>query len=105
MIFAIIVKVSLRCIKYIMDREVLKVIKRVHELFRGKNLTLSVAESCTGGLISHYLTVLPGASIFFEAGIVSYSAKTKKKFLGISQRIISKYGVVSEEIAKEMAKR
>lgn len=88
-----------------MDREVLKVIREVHKLFKRKKLTLSVAESCTGGLISHYLTFLPGASIFFEAGIVSYSAKIKKKILGISQRIISKYGVVSEETAKEMAKK
>lgn len=88
-----------------MDKELLTVIKRVHELFKKKKLTLSVAESCTGGLISHYITILPGASSFFEAGIVSYSAGAKKRLLGISQRIISKYGVVSEETAKEMAKK
>ncbi|MGB9716312.1 MAG: CinA family protein [Thermodesulfovibrionales bacterium] len=88
-----------------MDRNILKVIKRVHGLFKKKKLTLSVAESCTGGLISHYITILPGASSFFEAGVVSYSAEAKKKILGISQRIISKYGVVSEKTAKEMAKK
>jgi len=88
-----------------MDREILAVIKKVHELFKKKKLTLSVAESCTGGLISHYITVLPGASSFFEAGVVSYSVGTKKKLLCISHRIISKYGVVSEETAREMAEK
>jgi PncC family amidohydrolase len=88
-----------------MDREILSVIKKVHELFKKKKLTLSVAESCTGGLISHYITILPGASSFFEAGVVSYSAETKKKLLCISGGIISKYGVVSEETAREMAEK
>jgi PncC family amidohydrolase len=88
-----------------MDRETLKVIKKVHEIFKKKGLTLSVAESCTGGLISHYITILPGASNFFEGGIVSYSVKAKRKILGIPRRVIEKYGVVSEETAKEMAKR
>jgi nicotinamide mononucleotide (NMN) deamidase PncC len=50
-----------------MDKEILDVIKRVHEVFKKRGLTLSVAESCTGGLISHYITILPGASNFFEA--------------------------------------
>lgn len=88
-----------------MNKKALAIIKRVHRLFKKKKLTLSVAESCTGGLISHYLTTLPGASSFFETGIVSYSAEAKKRLLGISQRIISKYGVVSEETAKEMVKK
>jgi PncC family amidohydrolase len=88
-----------------MDRKILEVIKKVHELFKKKKLTLSVAESCTGGLISHYITILPGASSFYEAGVVSYSVETKKKLLGISGRIFSKYGVVSEETAKEMAEK
>jgi PncC family amidohydrolase len=88
-----------------MGEEILEVIKRVHELFKKKGLTLSVAESCTGGLISHYITTLPGASNFFEAGVVSYSTEAKKEILGISSEIISKYGVVSEEIAREMAEK
>lgn len=88
-----------------MNRDILEVIKKVHELFKKKKLTLSVAESCTGGLISHYITILPGASSFFETGVVSYSVETKKKLLGISGRIISKYGVVSEETARQMAEK
>ena len=88
-----------------MDNNLLKIIKRVHELFREKGLTLSAAESCTGGLISHYITTLPGASNFFEAGVVSYSAESKKEILGIPPVIISEYGVVSGETAKMMAEK
>ena len=88
-----------------MNKKILEVIQRVHERFRETGLTLSVAESCTGGLISHYLTSLPGASNFFEAAVVTYSAEAKKKILSIPPEIISKYGVVSEETAKEMAEK
>jgi PncC family amidohydrolase len=88
-----------------MDKEILEVIKKVHEIFKKRGMTLSVAESCTGGLISHYITILPGASNFFEAGVVSYSAEAKKKILGIPTEIISKQGIVSEETAKEMAEK
>lgn len=88
-----------------MDKEILDVIQRVHEFFEKRGLTLSVAESCTGGLISHYLTTLPGASNFFEAGVVTYSVEAKKGILNIPSEIISKYGVVSEETAREMAEK
>lgn len=88
-----------------MNKEVLEVIQQVHEIFRSRRLTLSLAESCTGGLISHYLTTLPGASEFFEAGLVTYSAESKRKALGISFELIERYGIVSEETAKEMAEK
>ena len=77
----------------------------VHEYFKKNDLTLSVAESCTGGLICNYITSLPGASIFFKAGFVAYSVEAKKNILGVSLETISKFGVVSEEIAREMAER
>jgi nicotinamide-nucleotide amidase len=83
----------------------LEIIHRAHELFKARGLTLSIAESCTGGLISHYITHLPGASAFFRAGVVSYSEDMKKKILGVSSDIISSYGVVSEQTAKEMAEK
>src|SRR3990170_2578551 len=86
-----------------MDEKILDVINRVHEIFRKRGLTLSVAESCTGGLISNYITTLPGASNFFEAGVVTYSAEAKKKILGISPSTIEKYGVISENTAREMS--
>jgi len=88
-----------------MRADILKIVKRVHEIFIDKGLTLSVAESCTGGLISSYLTDLPGASSFFIAGIVSYSEEAKKGILSVSSATIRKYGVVSAETAKEMAER
>jgi PncC family amidohydrolase len=78
---------------------------KVHEIFLKKRITLSVAESCTGGLISHYLTAIPGASAFFKTGVVAYSAESKKKILGVSGNIISAYGMVSRETAAEMAEK
>lgn len=89
-----------------MDKEdIYTIIQDLHIVFKNQNLTLSVAESCTGGLISHYITALPGASKFFEAGIVTYSVYAKTNILGVSRETISKYGVVSEETAREMAEK
>ncbi len=88
-----------------MKQELLKVIKKVHKIFKERGLTLSTAESCTGGLISHYITTLSGASAFFVAGIVSYSGDAKKTLLGVSSKTIQHYGVVSEETAREMAEK
>jgi PncC family amidohydrolase len=77
----------------------------VHDFFRSRRLTLSVAESCTGGLVSHYLTLLPGASDFFVAGIVAYSEAAKRDILGVSPLTIDSCGMISEETAREMAHR
>ncbi len=88
-----------------MDTEALAITQKVHALFKEKGLTLSVAESCTGGLISHYITALPGASIFFQSGVIAYSLKSKEDILKISPVTISKYGLVSEETAREMAEK
>jgi len=88
-----------------MDTKLLGIIKRVFEFFNNKGLTLSVAESCTGGLLSHYLTYLPGSSNFFTAGIVSYSESAKINILGVSPETIARYGVVSGRTAEEMAER
>jgi PncC family amidohydrolase len=82
----------------------LAVIQKIHTFFRDKSLTLSVAESCTGGLISHLITTLPGASAFFEGGVVAYSAAVKEKMLGVSPETIDRHGVVSEQVVREMAK-
>jgi len=88
-----------------MKKEISEVVEEVHEIFKKKGLTLSVAESCTGGLISHYITSFPGASKFFMGGIVSYSEETKKNILGISGDTIQQYGVISKEVAEEMAEK
>lgn len=79
--------------------------RRVHELFHTRGLTLSAAESCTGGLVSHSITSMPGASRYFKAAIVAYAPEIKEHILGISPETIDKYGVVSRQIASEMAEK
>jgi nicotinamide-nucleotide amidase len=69
----------------------------------GKNITISTAESITGGLISSIITDTPGSSNFFLGGIVSYSIISKKKILNIDEELIDKKGVVSMEVCREMA--
>jgi nicotinamide-nucleotide amidase len=69
-----------------------------------KNATIAVAESCTGGLLAHRLTNIPGSSDYFLFSGVTYSNESKKKVLGVLPATIEKYGAVHEETAKEMAK-
>ena len=68
-----------------------------------KNLSISTAESCTGGLLSAAITAVPGASGVFGCGIVSYSIEVKENLLGVPAEVIDGYGVVSAETAKAMA--
>ena len=64
---------------------------------------LATAESCTGGMIAAAITDIPGSSEIFEEGLVTYSNKAKKKFLGVEQKTLDDHGAVSEEVAREMA--
>ncbi|MGC0371552.1 MAG: hypothetical protein DGJ47_000241 [Rickettsiaceae bacterium] len=64
---------------------------------------ISVAESCTGGLLASYLTQEVGSSNFFTGGVISYSNESKVKLLNVSISNLSTYGAVSEEVAREMA--
>jgi nicotinamide-nucleotide amidase len=73
-----------------------------HILIR-RGQTLSIAESCTGGLISHTLTNIPGSSRFFVLGVIAYANVAKHKILGIRLSTIKKHGAVSKETAMEMA--
>ena len=68
-----------------------------------RKLTLSVAESCTGGLITDRLTDVPGSSVFLERGVVTYSNTSKVELLGVPASVIEKRGAVSEEVAILMA--
>ena len=72
-------------------------------LLTKSNLTLSVAESCTGGLIADRLTDISGSSSFFERGVVAYSNTCKTDLLGVPAEIIATYGAVSEQVAVLMA--
>lgn len=88
-----------------MNKETLKIIETVHGLFTQQGLTLSTAESCTGGLVSHWITLLPGASAFLRAGIIAYSRDAKENILGVSGNTIDTFGMVSSEAAIEMAEK
>lgn len=77
--------------------------KTIAKILTKRKLTLAVAESCTGGLISHCLTNIPGSSEYFILGIVAYSNKAKTKLLGVSSRTLKEHGAVSKETAMELA--
>jgi|TARA_B110001469_G_scaffold73249_1_gene69482 nicotinamide-nucleotide amidase len=76
--------------------------KHLSELLISKGLTISVAESCTGGSLSSSLTSISGASSYFNCGFVSYSNQSKIDMLGVSPESIEMYGAVSEKVAHEM---
>ncbi len=78
-------------------------IRRIHEILLHNKKTISVAESCTAGLVSSLLTQFPGSSAYFKAGIIPYETKTKIDLLNILPQRIKRYGVVSREIAKDLA--
>jgi nicotinamide-nucleotide amidase len=75
----------------------------VVRLLREKSLTLATAESCTGGLIAHRLTNVPGASEVFTHGWVTYANEAKASQLGVPMEMIAAHGAVSEEVARAMA--
>lgn len=68
-----------------------------------KKLTLALAESCTGGLIGHRVTNVPGSSEYFMGGIVSYAYQAKVKLLGVRWETLKQFGAVSAEVVREMA--
>ena len=72
-------------------------------LLRSKNKTLALAESCTGGLIAHRVTNVPGASDVFLGGVVCYANDVKKRSLGVRVEALRRHGAVSEVVAREMA--
>ena len=76
----------------------------VGELLREKKLSLSTAESCTGGSIAALVTSVPGSSAYFNGGIVAYSNEVKMALLHVSAETLEKYGAVSRETVTEMAR-
>lgn len=69
----------------------------------GRGLTVAVAESCTGGLVAHAITEIPGSSDYFRGGIVSYSNDSKRDLLEVAPDVLAKHGAVSAQTAREMA--
>jgi nicotinamide-nucleotide amidase len=75
----------------------------VGNLLKEKNLTLAVAESCTGGYLSHLITSVPGSSQYFLGSMIPYAYEIKMRQLGVKPETLEKFGAVSEETIKEMA--
>jgi nicotinamide-nucleotide amidase len=82
------------------DEEIEQVVVR---LLTEKKKTLALAESCTGGFIANRVTNVPGASVVFLGGVVSYANDVKEKFLGVRAETLRQHGAVSEIVAREMA--
>lgn len=75
----------------------------VLETLRSRGLSLSTAESCTGGMIGAVLTAIPGSSDTYRGGIISYTNRIKQQLLSVSQELLEKYGPVCTPVAEAMA--
>jgi nicotinamide-nucleotide amidase len=81
----------------------MKLEKLIGDYLRKKGWTLSIAESCTGGLICDRITNISGSSDYFMGGMVTYSNQSKSDFLGVPTSDIRRYGAVNPQVAKKMA--
>ncbi len=75
----------------------------IGEILKSRNETLSVAESCTGGMLASWMVDIPGCSDYFKGGVVSYSNESKVSILGVREKDIVDFGAVSPEVARQMA--
>ena len=82
---------------------ILQTAERLLESYRGKQLRIATAESCTGGLIAGSLTEIAGSSDVVERGFVTYSNEAKQEMLGVPEAMIRDHGAVSAEVAEAMA--
>lgn len=76
---------------------------RIANLLKGSGQTLSTAESCTGGRISHLITTVSGSSEYYLGSVISYAVRIKESVLNVDSRTIAAHGVVSSEVAAAMA--
>jgi nicotinamide-nucleotide amidase len=88
---------------YLVSTEGETLVEEVSKLLRKNRKKLSIAESCTGGYISHLITSLHGSSQFFEGSIISYSNEIKRDILNVRETNLKKYGAVSEFVVNDMA--
>lgn len=79
--------------------------ERLGEALRETGATVSTAESCTGGLIASRITDVPGASDYFDRGVVTYAYDAKRGLLGVTREALDAEGAVSETVARQMARR
>ncbi len=86
-----------------MEQDLLSLSSDIGQLLIENNLTIATAESCTGGLLGHYLTGVSGSSAYFLGGVIAYSNRIKEQMLGVQSQTLLQHGAVSEETACEMA--
>jgi len=77
--------------------------KKLGRLLLEKNLSLSICESCTGGMLGSIITEIPGSSKYFKGGVIAYSNEIKNKIIGVKMETLKNFGAVSSQTAKEMA--
>lgn len=77
--------------------------QRIRDEMTNAGLSLATAESCTGGLIGHVLTEIPGSSDYYAGGLVSYSDQLKRDWLGVDARTLERHGAVSAQTCVAMA--
>ncbi len=80
-----------------------KLSQEIGSVLRKKRLTLSVCESCTGGMLGSIITRVPGSSKYFLGGIIAYSNDSKRRIVGVQSNELKQYGAVSPEVAGKMA--
>ncbi len=88
---------------YFMGFEIDNVATILGERLKSLNKTLSVAESCSGGYISHLITSNAGASQYYKGGVTAYANQTKENILGVEKDVLLKFGAVSKEVAEQMS--
>ena len=75
----------------------------IGKLLKDRKMTISTAESCTGGYLGHLITSVPGSSEYYLGSVIAYSNRIKQEMLGVSEKSLQSYGAVSEQVVKEMA--
>ncbi len=79
-------------------------LSEILDLARARGVMITTAESCTGGMVAAALTELPGSSLMFDRGYVTYTNAAKADMLGVSEAMLEAHGAVSEEVAAEMVR-
>jgi len=85
------------------DAELIALAEQVQAAFVRRGLTLATAESCTGGLVAHVLTEIPGSSRYLVGGLIAYSNEVKQRELGVPTDVLKAHGAVSAQVARAMA--
>lgn len=104
MIFPLEMEIKKRIGKYLYAYDDQTIEQIVADLLAKNNKTIATAESCTGGLIAHRLTNIPGISKYFERGVISYSNLSKEDLLGVQEDTLTRFGAVSKQTACQMAR-